>query len=122
MMKDRVRDFFEFVKEKCNKIVKGYSKTKKEKSVMAYQRFSEYLIRLDMRYNQLLIIEEEMKNFMPGDDIPRTLEEMQMDYVDKTESFHQHTYAVISAFIILLTHIMMENDLSQLPIIIDILN
>ena len=76
---------------------------------MSYQRFNEYLLRLENRYNDLANF--EIRSFQSNS---KNLHDTQLIFLDKTESFHQHVYATISSFISLLTNL--NNQKSSYPI------
>lgn len=97
------------------KLIKDFSKGDQEKAWLAFQRSNEYLLRLKRRYNELLKIEREIVNSELGKTL-RSLNDMQLDFVDKTEGFHQHVYSCVSAFIMLLNHIAKKDFKTQIPI------
>ena len=75
--------------------------------------FSEFFYRLLCRSAEIRELEWEIyyrgqfKN-------ERSLREMQVDFINQTESFHQQVYATISSFIKLLTHIAPSSFKSQM--------
>jgi hypothetical protein len=42
-----MENFTNEIKIICDNLVKGFSQQSKEKSIMAYQRFNEYMLRLE---------------------------------------------------------------------------
>jgi hypothetical protein len=102
-----IKEYIEKVKEYADKIIEDFPQIKKDKAIMAYQKFNEYLLRLDKRYHQLLKIEDLKTNLHPDSFSSHNivLKDIQLEFVDKTESFHQQVYATISAFILLVSHI-----------------
>ncbi len=93
------------VQSKCNKIIKKFSPRAKNEAVLALQQCNEFLLSLDRRYRELLKVEKEILNFNPKNRDSRSLNEMQLDYVDKTHAFHQQIYSTISSLVKLLSHI-----------------
>lgn len=91
-----------------------------QKHFLACQRFSESMYRLENRHLELQSMENEIfelkeKGYI-GDSSTRTLNELQHDFVDKTEAFHQQVYATISAFALLLNHFAPKEFLRGMPI------
>lgn len=78
------------------------------------QRFLEFFDRLVKRYSEILEIEWEMLYWQKLND--RTLDEIQKDFVNKTESFHQEVYANISSFIKVLSLIAPKEFVERIPI------
>jgi hypothetical protein len=93
------------------KISKGFSDKKMMKSELAFLRFSDYLIRLEYRYNELIKIEKDMN---PPDE--NRSSKKQLELVDKTEAYHQHVYACISSFIMLISNFEKHSVTTQIPI------
>lgn len=93
-------------KELIDSLQDSYKKLASDDStkMQAIQRFNEFFIRLEIRFLDLLKIESEIFNAEPGD-MKRPMSEIQLDMVDKVESFYQQLYACMSAFTMLLNHI-----------------
>lgn len=112
------KEYLEKIRKYCKKLVACFADDKKEKAYMACRAFTEYVERLENRHNQLLQIEA----FTAAPDLDEmakhdiTLADLQLEFVDKTEAFHQQVYATISAFIMLLSHIADQKFLAQMPI------
>lgn len=85
-------------------------------------RFKEFVDRLFLRYVELreveveLVLFEELSGGKIKWDNPRILHDVQLDLVNRTESFNQQFYAVLSAFIKLISHISPRSFSSRIPI------
>lgn len=113
-----MKELTEAIRDICNRLIVSSEPEKQEKWIRAYQKYNEYLLRLENRYRELLKIEKS-KELLDPDELhkqTRTLEELQLEFVDKTEAFHQQVYATISAFILLLSHVAGHKYKGQLPI------
>ncbi|MFA5087091.1 MAG: hypothetical protein WC470_02200 [Candidatus Paceibacterota bacterium] len=84
------------------------------KKLLAIQRFNEVLLRLQIRKEELTNIENEI--FYRVDNNEPSLEEVQIRFVNKTESFHQQIYATISTFSMLLNHTASHDFKRDMPI------
>lgn len=113
------KEYIEKIRKYSEKLVACFAdKNKKEKGEMACRAFTEYVERLGNRHNELLQI-EAFKTSADPDEMAKheiTLADLQLEFVDKTEAFHQQVYAVVSAFIMLLSHVGDQKFLSQMPI------
>lgn len=91
-----------------------YESGNKEKINNSSSRLNEFIDRLLIRYLEIKEIElemhtvEEVKN-------PRPMVEIQTDFVNKTEGFHQQFYAVIGAYIKLLSHSTSSKFIRNMP-------
>lgn len=103
------------IKSECDTIIKDFAPQSKENSIMAYQRFNEYILRLESRFDQLLNLEKEIAEFDPAK-AERRLKDIQLDFVDKIEAYFQQLYSTLSAFVMLLNHIANDGFKSQMPI------
>jgi hypothetical protein len=108
----------EFVRDIGFNITSTFEDKKREKAVMSYQRYNEYLLRLEKRYQELVRIEKarELLDMDELDKQDRSLADLQLEFLDKTEAFHQQIYATISTFILMLSHIAGHVYKGQLPI------
>jgi len=96
-------------------LAKSYSEdSKKNKAETALMRFYEFYDRLVSRYAEVRRIEWEMY-YLDQLREKRTMKEIQSDFVNKTESFHQQIYASVSALIKLLSHVAPENFIKRMP-------
>lgn len=112
------KEYLEKIRQHCKKLVACFADDKKEKAEMACRAFTEYVERLGNRYKEVLQI-ETLKTSADPEEMAKheiTLTDLQLEFVDKTEAFHQQVYATISAFIMLLSHIADQKFLSQMPI------
>jgi hypothetical protein len=75
-----------------------------DNKTQAVQRFNEFFIRLESRFLALLKVEAEIFYAEP-EKIKRPMPEIQLDMVDKVESFYQQLYACLSAFVMLLNYV-----------------
>lgn len=91
-----------------------------QKHFLACQRFSESMYRLENRHLELQSMENEIFDLRnedyKGNTRSRTLNELQHDFLDKTEAFHQQVYSTISAFAMLLNHFASKDFLRGMPI------
>lgn len=101
------------IQSKCKKITKKFPPARKNGAGFACQQFTESLLSLERRYNELLKIEREILDFSENSKPGRSLNEIQLDYVDKTHAFHQQIYATISALMKLLTLLGNEEFIQQ---------
>jgi hypothetical protein len=99
-------------------LVDKQSLTDRRDVALSYSNFIEILQRLLGRLSNLLEIELQINQFnkkglknLSGEEKNR----IQSDFVNKTESLHQQTYATISALILLLTKIAPSNFKNHLP-------
>lgn len=108
----------EQVRDISNKLRACFADDKKLKALMAFQRFNEYLLRLENRHNELLHIEAFTTNVDPKEFEKHgiTPHDAQLLFIDKTEAFHQQVYATVSAFIMLLSHATDKKFTAQMPI------
>lgn len=107
--------FIDKIKFECDVLIRDFTPQSKEKSIMACQRFNEYMLRLEGRLNQLITLEKEISEFEPGR-MERQLKDIQLDFVDKIEAYFQQLYSTLSAFIMLLNHVADDSFRKQMPI------
>lgn len=113
-----MKKFIEVIRDKSLILIADFNPERKEKAIRAYQRYNENLLRLEKRYNEYIQVEKKkaMVDLEELERQNRTLEDLQLEFVDKTEAFHQHVYATISTFILLLSHVAGHKYKGQLPI------
>ncbi|MES2762034.1 MAG: hypothetical protein V4677_07505 [Bacteroidota bacterium] len=113
-----MKEFIEVIRDKSLILLTDFSPERREKAIRAYQRYNENLLRLEKRFNEYIQIETKkaMVDLEELEKQNRTLEDLQLEFVDKTEAFHQHVYATISTFILLLSHVAGHKYKGQLPI------
>src|SRR3989344_1320982 len=99
-----MKHFMEVIREECLLIAEEFQQEKKDIILRASQKYNEHFIRLEKRYQGLLRIEKakELIDLEELDKQGRTLEDLQLEFVDKTEAFYQQIYAAISTFVLLL--------------------
>lgn len=73
------------------------------KKLAAIHRFNENLVRLQWRYDALAVVDAEL---LALPDRKRETQEIQLDFVDKTEAYYQQLYATLSAFAMLLNKLL----------------
>ena len=78
---------------------------------MALSTFQEYLHRLDLRYLSVQRSEGRCSVSEPGNMLA-----LQLDLIDKTEAFHQSVYSTLSAFLLLLTHVLDQKTVDRMPV------
>lgn len=86
--------------------ISKYKDLDKEKAQLSLQAFIEFYRRLLNRILELNETEDELYKFIErqeGHISTRPLDEIQIDFVDKTEAFHQHIYSTLSSFVKLLS-------------------
>lgn len=88
----------------CTKLSANFSTEVLNKAITAFIRFKDCSNIINLRHNELIKAENQLAAIRPEDATPLKL--VQLDYVNKTESFHQQIYVGISAFIMLLNHIV----------------
>lgn len=81
----------------------------------ASRRFFEFFHRLISRYSEIREIEWEMYHWEHLRE-KRPMRDIQFDFVNRTESFHQGLYASISALIKLVSHIAERDFLRGMPV------
>ena len=113
-----MKHFMEVIREECLLIAEEFQQEKKDIILRASQKYNEHFIRLEKRYQGLLRIEKakELIDLEELDKQGRTLEDLQLEFVDKTEAFYQQIYAAISTFVLLLSHVGGHKFKGQLPI------
>lgn len=77
-------------------------------------RFNEFIDRLLIRYSEIKEIEWELY-YIEEIKEPRNMRDIQSDFVNRTESFHQQLYATIGAFINLLNNSNSSNFIKDMP-------
>lgn len=86
---------------------------------LAFRTFSEYFDRLDARRAEVDVAEHWLR---PGNwensesSGGPSLHDLQLHLVDKTEAFHEHVYATLSALVMLLNHVAPASFRKQMPI------
>lgn len=112
--KEIKKDYIEdCIKERIVYLLKKNSTSRNNHSSLDF-RFLEFFERTILRYVSVKQIEWEMVHLdRLRDKRPRG--DVQKDFVNDTESFHQQIYATLSAFIKLLTHIAPKKFSSQMP-------
>ncbi len=88
---------------------------KKGGALMAVQRFNEYLVRLDRRYEELEHVQMEISTAAPSK-MKDPLAFIQMDFMDRLEIFYQGLYSTLSAFAMLINNIAPHSEKRDLPI------
>jgi len=91
----------DFIKENWEKLLAGMSPEKREQYGLVLHRLIESLLGLKTRAQDLVKAETRMTNFDENND---NLNEAQIDYVNKVESYHQQVYATISSAILAANH------------------
>ncbi len=117
--------------ESCHKKIEykfaDFNDVKKSKINLSFLRFSEYITSVEKRKSEF---ESSMNKFIETKSIGdspnkhnEAFEErvidfsfLQLDIVNKIESFHQHVYATLSAFVMLLIQLLPRSLNSQIPI------
>ena len=81
--------------------ISKFQEEKRERAMLSLKAFREFFSRLHDRFVKLMEIESELCGFDKKG--ARPLSQIQMDFVDKTEAFHQQVYSTISSFVKLLS-------------------
>lgn len=111
------QDLMGYVQNVSNELIQTYPSLKQKKAIIAFQRFNEYLFRLENRYSELKDWENILLNYDEDESFKTIpLHDVQLIFLDKTEGFHQQLYATLSAYILLLNHVCDKNLASQIPI------
>ncbi|MFA7178759.1 MAG: hypothetical protein WC075_02435 [Dehalococcoidales bacterium] len=103
------------------KIIKNLEKYYKKLSkddylggkILSIQRFNEVLLRLQIRKDEVTNSEKKLCKWEEREE---SLEELQTIFINKTESFHQQIYAIISTFSMLLNYVTSNDFKKGMPI------
>ena len=98
------------------KYLLNYQEEKKEIADLSLKAFREFFSRLHDRLIRLIEIEIELVNYADRQSNKTTakpLAQIQMDFVDKTEAFHQQIYSTLSSFVKLLSVITPHGFIMQ---------
>jgi hypothetical protein len=88
---------------------------KRNKIALSSRTMAECLIKFESRYEELKKSEEQLAFFDPENRQER-LDDIQINFYNKNEAFHQSLYTVVSTLINMMNHIAPRSIVSQMPI------
>gem|GEM_PF-6857373 len=104
----------ERIRGHLNDLSRGKAHIQEFEILKVSKAFYGFFDRLIARYTEIIPVEWEIHR-EPRKPSDRTIAELQDEFVNKTEGFHQQIYAAISAFIKLLSHVAPRSFLGQMP-------
>jgi len=110
----RIREVIETGSHLTDQIVSAFQGPRLARAALATSLLWEYMVRLDWRYHEVLSAGTALSTAASEEEpLVRT---RQLQFVDRTESFHRQLYGTLSVLMLLLSHVAPRRVTAHLPI------